>query len=142
MEWSLYVTGWSFPSGRQLWHQVHVLPMDTGNTICYWCILRGGSLSFVFVVLVLGVIVVITRLTGIFSARSGLLSGGCFALEGIVLFPFIFLMLRSRSIRQVYEGSTSHFIARQMEKDTTEGYTATLVACPLGSLCRVCDWTK
>lgn len=72
--------------------------MDTGNAIWYWCILRGGSLSFVFMVLVLRVIVIITRQTGIFSAKSGLLSGGHLALEGILLFPFRFLMLRSGSI--------------------------------------------
>jgi len=62
-----------------------------------------------------------------------LLSGGRLALEEMLLFPFIFLMLRSGSIRQVYEGSTCHFIARQLGKDVTKGYTATLVACPLGS---------
>ena len=125
--------GQSFPSGRQLWHQVRVLPMDTGNAISYCYILHGGSLSVVFVLLALRVTVIITRLTGIFSARSSLLSGGRLALKGIVLLLLRFLMLRSGSIRQVYKGSSCYFIARQLGKDATKGYTATLVSCPLGS---------
>ena len=125
--------GQSFPSDRQLWHQVRVLPMDTGNGTSYCYILHGGSLSVVFVLLALRVTVIITRLTGIFSARSSLLSGGRLALKGIVLFLLRFLMLRSGSIRQVYKGSSCYFIARQLGKDSTKGYTATLVSCPLGS---------
>lgn len=90
-------------------------------------------MSVVFVLLALRVTVIITRLTGIFSARSSLLSGGRLALKGIVLFLLRFLMLRSRSIRQVYKGSSCYLIARQLRKDATKGYTATLVSCPLGS---------
>ena len=90
-------------------------------------------MSIVFVLLALRVTVIITRLTGIFSARSSLLSGGRLALKGIVLFLLRFLMLRSRSIRQVYKGSSCYFSARQLGKDATKGYTATLVSCPLGS---------
>lgn len=90
-------------------------------------------MSIVFVFLALRVIVVITRLTGIFRARSSLLSGGCLALEGILLFLFRFLIPRSGSIRQVYKGSSCYFIARQLGKDATKGYTAMLVSCPLGS---------
>ena len=80
-------------------------------------------MSFIFVVLALGVIVVITRLTGIFSTRSSLLSGGRLALEGKLLSPFRFLMLRSRSIRRAYDGRTCLFIARQLRKDATKSYT-------------------
>ena len=71
-------------------------------------------MSVVFVLLALRVTVIITRLTGIFSARSSLLSGGRLALKGIVLFLLRFLMLRSGSIRQVYKGSSCYFIARQL----------------------------